>query len=277
MGIGMAKEEDSDICVITRAHGYDLYEERYDFPYWPCRRASIFFMDRIFPDSESGLKYLQTRYPKFFPKYETGLLGVNYPGFLTAPSTDCKLRIVSCSRIVPVKRVDLLMEGILKAASSRSDIQFHWSHFGEGIARAQMQARAVKLFPSNASVNFPGYESQQALYDFYRNNPVDVFINVSESEGTPVAIMEAISCGIPIIATAVGGNVEIVSDRNGILLSANPEPDEIASALLAMYEDHNESKRKRMESFRVWREKYNASVNFTNFADVLIKIRTQRG
>lgn len=277
MGIGMTKRDAPDICVISRAHGYDLYEERHDFAYWPCRRAAISLMDRVFPDSESGIKYLQSKYPEFCSKYETSLLGVTSPGFLVVPSQDRGLRIVSCSRLVPVKRVDLLMEGVLQAARSRSEIQFYWKHFGEGDTRGQMQAYAARNFPPNASASFPGYESRQVLYDFYRNNPVDVFVNVSESEGTPVAVMEAIGCGIPVIATAVGGNTEVVSERNGILLSANPGPDEIALALIDMFEHRNQSEGKRIESFRVWQEKYDASVNFANFADLLIKIRNQRG
>jgi len=113
------------------------------------------------------------------------------------------------------------------------------------------------------------------LYNFFSEKPVDVFVNVSESEGTSVAVMEAISCGIPIIATAVGGNVEIVSERNGLVLSANPSPDEVADALLVIYEGRDQNA-KREESFRVWQDKYDAEKNFTNFADKLISINARR-
>lgn len=46
----------------------------------------------------------------------------------------------------------------------------------------------------------------QLVYDFYRNNDVDVFVNLSESEGIPVSIIETISFGVPVVATDVGGN-----------------------------------------------------------------------
>ena len=52
---------------------------------------------------------------------------------------------------------------------------------------------------------------------------MDYFINLSDSEGIPVSIMEAMSVGIPIIARDVGGNREIVTNNNGCLL----EGDEI--------------------------------------------------
>jgi len=43
------------------------------------------------------------------------------------------------------------------------------------------------------------------VLNYYASNPVDVFINTSSSEGLPVSIMEAMSFGIPVIATNVGG------------------------------------------------------------------------
>jgi len=274
-GLGLAKNETPSIRVISRAHGYDLYEERYKFPYWPRRKMAISLLDHLFPDSEAGLKYLQERYPEFAAKYEASLLGVKQPGFLSSPSNDGMLRIVSCSRIVPVKRVELIMEGIAQAARIRNDIHFLWVHFGEGETLEHMQAESFHKFPANAQAEFPGYESRQALYNFFSEKPVDVFVNVSESEGTSVAVMEAISCGIPIIATAVGGNVEIVSERNGLVLSANPSPDEVADALLVIYEGRDQNA-KREESFRVWQDKYDAEKNFTNFADKLISINARR-
>ena len=105
---------------------------------------------------------------------------------------------------------------------------------------------------------------------YYREQPVDVFVNVSSTEGgVPVAIQEAISCGIPVIATAVGGNPEIVSEKNGILLSANPNSEEIGTALLKLWDDPRMATQMRQESRRVWQRSYNAEVNFRAFADRL--------
>ena len=65
-----------------------------------------------------------------------------------------------------------------------------------------------------------GNVNNNQVIDFYRTNPPHVFINVSSSEGVPVSIMEAISFGIPIIATDVGGNPEIcIENYNGFLLN----------------------------------------------------------
>ena len=46
----------------------------------------------------------------------------------------------------------------------------------------------------------------------------DVYACTSLSEGTSMTILEAMSCGLPIVASAVGGNVKLVDDANGFLL-----------------------------------------------------------
>ena len=265
MGIGISKRTYPDLKLVSRAHGYDLYEERYSPPYWPGRKHALELVDLLFADSEAGTDYLKKRYPAHMSKFDTARLGVVNPGFVNSPSSDGVLRIVSCSIISPVKRVDLLLEGIACAARQMPDQKIEWHHFGNGETRQDLQTRADKEFPANASAYFPGYSSHQALMDFYRNNPIDMFFNVSISEGTPVSIMEVISCGIPVIATGVGGNREIVTDQNGILLSPNPSPQEIADAIFSIQKESKRITEKREGSRALWHELYNAEKNFTTF------------
>ncbi len=87
------------------------------------------------------------------------------------------------------------------------------------------------------------------------------------AEGIPLSIMEAIAYGIPIIATDVGGNAEIVKDTYGILLSSDPKYSEVRGAIrvfskltaneisvmkesaMKFYEEHFNSDRIRKEFF----------------------------
>lgn len=273
LGIGLAKQRYPNIRLVSRVHGYDLYEEHYyNPPYWPFRPTTLAVLEAVFPDSQAGLQYLTQKYPQYSTLYETALLGVRDPDFMTSSSTDGIFRIVSCSMLEPVKRVDLLLEGVLYAARMRPNQRFEWTHMGNGVARSELQESADRSFPENAKAFFPGYSNKDALMKFYREHPADVFINVSSTEGTPVSIMEAASCGIPIIATAVGGNPEIVSGKNGILLSSDPTPEEIAESIFA-YLDHPEmAGAKRNGSREIWMEHYNAEVNFRAFADRLKSI-----
>ena len=271
MGLGWAKVQTPSLKVVSRAHGYDLYEELYK-P-WPLRSKSISLLDALFADSDIGTNYLLEKYPQFKDKYETALLGVPEPGGLSQPSSDGVLRIVSCSTINRIKRIDLLFNGIVVAAERRSDQKIEWTHFGGGQERQEFIDRVEKEFPQNAKGFFPGYQNQRHLIQTYITHPVDVFVNVSSTEGTPVSIMEAISCGIPVTATAVGGNVEIVQERNGFLLAENPTPDEIAEALLSVMDTRELWLEKRKGSREVWQERYNETKNFEAFAHRLVEIR----
>jgi glycosyltransferase involved in cell wall biosynthesis len=277
LGIGLAKGKYPQLRLVSRVHGYDLYEEYYyKPPYWPCRPLALSLLDRLFPDAEAGLRYLKESYPEYASRYETSLLGVTEPGFVNSPSVDGIFRIVSCSMLVPVKRVDRILEGIRTAARQRPNQRFEWHHIGNGARRAELQKMADEQFPPNARGYLPGYTSREALISFYRDQPADVFINASETEGTPVAVMEAVSCGIPVIATSVGGNKEIAGPQNGILLGADPSPQQIADAILQLLDHPQDAQLKREASRRVWMERYNADENYLAFAGRLKSIRQER-
>jgi len=116
---------------------------------------------------------------------------------------------------------------------------------------------------TNISFTLLGYIP--SVYTYYRENPVDIFINTSSSEGIPVTIMEAISCGIPIIATDVGGNPEIVGEECGIIIPADPKPADIAEAVLRMISDQSGYQKKKAGCINIWSSLFNAEKNYRNF------------
>lgn len=256
--------------AVSRAHGYDIYEEYYYPYYWPYRRETLEALDAVFFASEAGKGYYRDRYPEFTSKYETAHLGTKDPGFLSNASEDGVFRIVSCAHIVPVKRLDLLLKGIAAAAHLRPELRFEWIHFGDGTGGKSLNQKMARDFPQNARGRLMGNVQNSEIIQHYREQPVDVFLNVSSTEGgAPVAIQEAMSCGIPVIATLVGGNPEAVSEKNGILLGPDPSPHEIAVALLKIWEDPLLAAKMRIESRRIWETSYNAQVNFRAFAERL--------
>lgn len=272
-GLVMMKQEFPDTKVVSRAHGYDIYEEYYYPYYWPYRRETLKFLDALFFASEAGRNYFCERYQEYQSKFETAHLGIKDPGFINAPSSDGVFRIISCAHIVPVKRLDLLLDGIATAARLRPKQKFEWIHFGDGVDRKSLDRRVTQNFPPNAQGQLLGNVSNQEIMQYYKDHPVDVFVNVSSTEGgAPVAIQEAISCGTPVIATSVGGNPEVVSDRNGILLEADPTPEQLASALLRIWDNPSLAAEMRKESRRIWQTGYNAEVNFRTFAERLKSI-----
>ena len=64
----------------------------------------------------------------------------------------------------------------------------------------------------------------------------DVFVLSSRTEGTPIALLEAMSAGVPIVATSVGGVPDVVS-RNEALLVPSDDPVALADAIRSVYSD----------------------------------------
>lgn len=273
VGLALKKSSNPGLLLVARANGADLFLERHEPPYLPCRRFSLEHLDRLFAASEHAMRYAMERYP-WFDACEVARLGVLDPGFESPAPSDGRCVIVSCSGIVPVKRIDLILEGVGLAALRKPGVAFEWIHFGDGPLRLEIAQRARATLPANVTTHFRGHQTTAEILRFYRETPVAAFINASSSEGgAPVAIMEAASCGIPIIATAVGGNREIVSDRNGWLVGSGSFSEGIADALTSLIDRPDEAKAKRLESRRVWQSEYQAAVNFPAFARRLVQLR----
>lgn len=163
-------------------------------------------------------------------------------------SNDSVFRILSCSHIVPVKRIELLFE----ALEQYSDSPIEWFHIGSGPDLEIFRDKANRCTNPHLSITFLGSLPNEDIHRFYVRNPIDLFVNVSKSEGVPVSIMEAIAYGVPVLATNVGGNSEIVQPDFGCLLSADPLPLQIWKKIklfTCMPRDDIEAARKSARNF----------------------------
>lgn len=265
MGINLAKDKNNLIKIISRAHRGDLYEEEHVPKYLPFRYETM-NIDKIYCISSHGMDYIVNHYPFLKSKCITSYLGVEKPDFISQASLDGIFRIVSCSFIVPVKRIHLIILSLKELGNKRPELKIEWTHIGYGPLFEKIKKSASSLLGSNITVNFTGYLPNNLFYDYYKKNSIDVFLNVSASEGIPVSIMEAQSYGIPVIATAVGGTPEIVSEKVGILLSENPSSEEIVKAIEVFIDHPGITKQMRLNAKVNWEKNFNAVKNFTEFA-----------
>lgn len=268
LGIGMLKHEYLELNLVSRAHGFDLYEYRHKPPYIPLQAERLKRLNRLHLISEDGKQYICTRYPWFSDYCHVSRMGVLDPGFLAKPSNDGMHRIVSCSFLTPVKRIDLLFQSLVYLAETHPDHQIEWRHIGDGPLMQELHLLVARA-PVNLTVHLLGYLPNKTVMQLYHDTPCDLFVNVSSSEGISVAIMEAQSCGIPVVATRVGGTPEIVFAQNGALLPPNPTPNQIAETMWALLSEPNQLLQKRALSHANWQERYNADLNFAAFAQLL--------
>lgn len=252
---------------FSRAHGYDLYESRDKYGYIPYRRYLCNQLDYVFPISENGKKLLEG-YGGRADVVISRLGTIDY-GLSPFEKDDKQLTIVSCSWCAPVKRINLIIEALSLIKSK----PIKWIHIGDGAELTKLQSLASERLKDNITFEFKGRLSNQDIICFYQVTSVDLFINVSSSEGIPVSIMEAQSFGIPTIATNVGGVSEIVVDSyNGWLLNVDCKPETISRILdeYACMSDW-EIGNLRHHARDLWNEKYNANTNYKDFYSGLTK------
>ena len=89
----------------------------------------------------------------------------------------------------------------------------------------------------------------------------DVFLLYSKWEGLPLSILEAMSFGLPIVASDIKGNNELVSDANGILVPIN-DIDRLISVLLSLPDKKKKLRMWGENSRKIVEEKF----NHTDFA-----------
>lgn len=269
LALSSLKRKFPSMKTISRAHGWDVYEERHSPPYLPFRKEALRGMDHIYTVSDDGKTYLESKDTSLCGRVSVARLGVKDPGFITDFSRDRIFRVVSCSYVVPLKRLDLLINALRTFATSNPALGIKWTHIGGGPGLKKTVLLAEDQLPPSVQRRFLGHISNAEVLSFYRTHPVDAFINVSSYEGVPVSIMEAQSCGIPVAATSVGGTSEIVDGQCGVLLPPNPTPKQIADSLVAFIPAAPQTKSFRRASKEAWRQKYNAEVNYIAFTKAL--------
>ncbi len=269
--LAMLKTEGRIKTLVCRAHGFDLYEERGEQGLTFIRAATLKYTDKLYLISEHGRNYISKAIPQYSQKYFLSRLGTPEPECINPSSDGNGLTIVSCSAINSNKRVDLILDSLILLIAMFPKIDVKWYHLGGGSDISKYIEKAENSFAGSlVKCFFPGQLAHPEILDFYKSTHVDLFVNVSRYEGIPVSVMEALSFGIPVIATAVGGTPEIVNDTNGLLLPENPTADHIAEVLSGVSADKEQWREKRRLSRKGWEEKFNAQRNYNEFAGELL-------
>lgn len=252
--------------IVARAHGFDLYSERRSCNYIPFQKKVLERIDALYLISQNGKEYITQKYPQFKEKYRLSYLGTRDYGI--APyAKDTIFHVVSCSYVIPVKRVHRIVE----ALSAITDKNIIWTHIGAGqdfdVLKDYSEEKLGSL--QNIQCEFKGHILNQDLMKYYQNNSVSLFINVSESEGLPVSVMEALSFGIPVVATDVGGTREAVLDgHNGYLLKSDFSNTELSEAITKMIcMDENEYQQMRENARKTWMKTFSEDRNYRAFVD----------
>lgn len=253
-------------AFISRAHGFDLYEHQHASGVIPFRSLQLQQVERLFCVSQAGLDHMRHRHPTYAAKYELARLGTSDHG-TTDPTRSGPLRIVSCSHLIPRKRVPLIA-----GALARMTTPVHWTHFGDGPGMEELRALTARM-PAHVQVYLKGAMANADIMRWYAGQPVDVFVLTSRLEGgVAVALQEAASFGIPLIATDSGGVRDIVVPATGVLLPTDADPEELAARLDGFRESAMAGEAFRAGVRRFWEAHFQAEATYDRFCDRLLGI-----
>lgn len=251
--------------IICRMHGFDLYEYRHNdyIPYKEevLKRASICTFI-----SAHGREYAKQLYPFVEEKSYVHYLGAKALE-TNRISTTLKFHLISISRAVPLKRIELIIDAL-----KTINLPIKWTHIGDGILLDRLKQRAMEIREVNTQceVEFTGWLNPDEITTYLNNTSINALILVSETEGLPVVIMEAFSASIPVIATDVGGVSELVNENTGVLLSSNPTNKQIVKAIeLLFYEPNEIAMERRNNAYSTYLSSFDLRKNSKIFIDFL--------
>jgi len=228
------------------AHGYDIY-----------RKPPADFADRagaasaVITVSEANARYIVKTFGVPTAQIHVIPCGVDGERFSPRGERLEPPHVVCVARLRPVKNLGLLLEAC--AALRSRGVEFRCVLVGDGPCRDDLEAAQARLGLSRV-VEMVGAAEQAEVLAWWRRATIAAL--TSTSEGMPVCLMEAAACGVPAVATAVGGVPELVENNLTGLLTPSDDAQALAAALERLLRDHELVARMGMAARRRVEERF---------------------
>ncbi|HNV44552.1 MAG TPA: glycosyltransferase, partial [Exilispira sp.] len=154
----------------------------------------------------------------------------------------------SVGNLRKIKGYDLLLKAFYKAFKDNDEVFLRIA--GSGPLKKELEQLSKELSLTQ-KIEFLGSLKKDQVYKLLENS--DCFVCSSLFETFGISIIEALSSGLPVIATSCGGPEDTIDETNGILVPPN-DVEELSKALLWIYQNHSTFDRERI--------KKDAMVNF---------------
>ena len=202
------------------------------------RQVSLHMTDRIISVSEELRASLLRRVPaNKVVMIHNGIDDAAVSSRLTATEAKQRLGIPADSpvigtagRLEPVKRLEIFLNAAQSIGREMPNAKFLIA--GDGTEAARLRSLAASL-GFRERVLFLGQRDD--IYDVIR--AMDIFVFCSDHEGLPMALLETLYLGVPVVARPVGGIAEVIQDGTSGVFVHSADPSELASACVALLRD----------------------------------------
>jgi glycosyltransferase involved in cell wall biosynthesis len=175
-----------------------------------------------------------------------------------------------CARLRPEKDHQALIVAVKMVKAQFPGVRLFLA--GDGPERNRLE-RFVQSQGMTDSVEFLGHLSD--VSSFYGR--LDIYVQSSYIEGLPLAVLEALACGLPVVASRVAGNEEILGEREAGLLVEPHDPAALAEAIIWMTVHRQEARQMGANGQRIVRERFGAEAMIAATEDLLRKFTADRG
>ena len=139
---------------------------------------------------------------------------------------------------------------------------------GDGAEKSQLQ-EMVGVYGLRDRVTFVG--AVEATVPYYQ--ACDLFVLPSFYEGLSNALLEAMACGLPVVATRVSGNEDLVQDGESGLLIPAGDAQSLGGAILKLLRDHSLSKRMGAQAHHTVQESYSLDRSVSAYVRLYDELR----
>ncbi len=191
--------------------------------------------------NSQGLKDIATQFDASNP-IEVIPNGINTTRFFPTARELTPARLLFVGRLVYQKGGDVLID----ALANIKDLNWELTIVGDGPRKQDWENQAARLGISER-LHFPGWLDKSDLLEQYQK--ANIFVLPSRHEGMPNVVLEAMGCGLPVIATRIAGSEDLVLDGTTGYLIEPDDPQGLAEALVRLI-DHKEDIQRMGEASR---------------------------
>jgi glycosyltransferase involved in cell wall biosynthesis len=178
---------------------------------------------------------------------------------MAVSSSSTKKVVTFVGRLHEQKGLEYLLRGwkglIERFRISASSFELHLDLIGEGPLKEKLIAITEELGISK-SIHFLG--SVNNVVDYFQYT--DIFVNSSLSEGISNSLLEAMACGLPIVATNISGNTELIQNEYTGLLVPPRDLDALCIAMECLLTDVKKAKNLGMEARMIAETRYSCQI-----------------
>lgn len=267
-----------EVPFTVTAHAYDIYSEKNDLLSLAAVKAA-----RVITISQKNRQAIH-ELVRGLPEAKVQVIhcGVDLDYFTyqpdESPAGSVPVQITSVGSLIDKKGHEYLIRAC--AILKQQAIPFHCQIIGAGELEPKLSALIIKL-GLEGMVSLAGKRSQDQVKDRLAGSDIFILACVrtsnADQDGIPVAMMEALAMGVPVISTPVSGIPEMITHENTGLLVAERDPEAIARAVMRLLQDNELRETMRLQGRLLVEREYSITANVEQLKHILFQVAAEKG